>query len=42
VKKPAVAAKRKAKKKTVRRARTKQAAQTDLSAPVFNPFPNNP
>jgi type IV secretory pathway VirB10-like protein len=42
-KKPAVAAKRKVKKKVVRqRARTKQAAQIDLSAPVFNPFPNNP
>ena len=42
-KKPAVAPKRKVKKKVVRqRARTKQAAQVDLSAPVFNPFPNNP
>lgn len=41
--KPVVAkAKPKAKKKAVRRARAKQAAQTDLSAPVFNPFPNNP
>lgn len=41
--KPVVAkAKPKAKKKVVRRARARQADQTDLSAPVFNPFPNNP
>jgi hypothetical protein len=42
VKKRIVAVKAKPKKKVVRRARTKQAAQSDLSSPVFNPFPNNP
>ena len=43
VKKPAAVAKRKAaKRKVVTRTRIKQAAQTDLSAPVFNPFPHAP
>lgn len=41
-KKRIVAAKAKPRKKVARRARTKQSAQSDLSAPVFNPFPNNP